>query len=120
MDSAILLAQVSSSGELPGSEFTRSHSIFSDDHGALIAIVLILVAALFVGVKVWFSIRARKRRRRSRNHHRRETTRRETGSGAADSRRKRRQSKSRNPTLAETGGLPPPRPEGQAPRHLEP
>lgn len=89
-----------------------------------LGLVILLVATL------WF-----KGRKNHRHHHRRDretaprntvesTASEEPGEdGEADAhshgrRRRRRAHRSRNPTLAETGGLPPPRPEGQVPHGL--
>jgi len=120
MHSAILLAQASALGESPGAEFTRSRGVFSGDLGALTLIILALIAALFLGVKTWFSLRDRRRRDTDRPRRRRQASSPAPQSGSAGRRRSRRSSAARNPTLSETEGLPPPRPEGQAPRHLEP
>lgn len=120
MLSAILLAQTSSLGESPGAEFTRSRGVFSGELGALTLIILALIAALFLGVRAWFALRDGKRRRSDRPRRRRKSGSPAPQSGDAERRRSRRPSAARNPTLAETEGLPPPRPEGQAPRHLDP
>lgn len=115
MTIAILLAASTPSGETPGSTLTRNQGFFSSDVGALLAVVLGLVAALFLAVKIGFMLRRRKRRQASRSRRQRRE--------AAPRRRAeplRRAHSVRNPTLAETEGLPPRRPEGQAPRHLEP
>ncbi len=101
-------------------------------------LILLLVTAgvglvLLVAFSIWF------KHRRSHRHHHRHAHRRqrvpapgaadpadaddlsedpETGSHHHRRRRRRRDHRSRNPTLAETGGLPPPRPEGQVPPGL--
>ena len=115
MDTAILLAQ----GESPADQFNRSHSVFSGELGVLLMIFLSLFATLFVGVKVWHMLRQGKRRRSGRSRARRKTPS-PNSQPRGVGRRKRRHAEVRNPTLAETEGLPPPRPEGHAPRHLEP
>lgn len=96
--------------------------------------ILIAIGAvgllLILGVVWW----ARRRRSRRRHRHRSASSRpsvppvraesRAEGDAAEASghrhrrRRRRRDHRPRNPTLAETGGLPPPRPEGQTPTGL--
>ena len=103
-------------------------------------VILITVAALgillFSVLTLWVK-RRRSRHRHHRHHHRSEARATQpaenptenaienltepdtaTGSHRHRRRKRRREHRPRNPTLAETGGLPPPRPEGQAPPGL--
>lgn len=101
--------------------------------------LLILVVCSGLGVLLlllafwWWQSRRRHRRHHHHHHRHRSGTSAapeipaegadaaETGDSTAahhHRRRRRRSHRGRNPTLAETGGLPPPRPEGQAPPGL--
>lgn len=101
-------------------------------------IVLIACAALGLvilgSITLWLQSRKHRRHRHRSSHHRggAAATRAtpdpveedESGTSAGTSghshgrRRRRRAHRGRNPTLAETGGLPPPRPDGQVPTGL--
>jgi hypothetical protein len=88
----------------------------NSDNLMLAGIVLALIAILFIGAKLRYS---RKKKRRSPSRRRSEKPNRSTkstmkppGAPPASGSRKRRHAR-RNPTLAETGGLPPSRSEGQ-------
>jgi hypothetical protein len=101
--------------------------------------LLILLVCSGLGVLLLLLVfwwwQGRRRHRRHHHHHRHRSgasaapaAATEGGDAAAETgelatahhhrRRRRRSHRGRNPTLAETGGLPPPRPEGQAPPGL--
>ena len=90
----------------------------------LFGLLLGILALLFLAVRIRYSMRNRRKRRKSRSREQKRIkpqasitqTPPQTRSRSG---RKRRASK-RNPTLAETGGLPPARPEGQAPPEPKP
>jgi FtsZ-interacting cell division protein ZipA len=88
-------------------------------------IVIGAVLLLAVGLLLWASVAYKRRRRRSsshRQHHERklagnasaENAEEERSSHSHRRRKRRREHRPRNPTLAETGGLPPIRPEGSS------
>jgi ABC-type nickel/cobalt efflux system permease component RcnA len=101
-------------------------------------IVLIACAALGLvilgAMTLWLQSRKHRRHRHRSGHHRPEAaaargpaapdeedesgTAAETSEHSHGRRRRRRAHRGRNPTLAETGGLPPPRPDGQVPTGL--
>jgi FtsZ-interacting cell division protein ZipA len=85
-------------------------------------IVIGAVLLVAVGLLLWASVAYKRRRRRS-SSHRQHHEQKSAGKASADSaetrqtshsrrRRRRREHRPRNPTLAETGGLPPVRTEG--------
>lgn len=100
--------------------------------------ILVVCAALGVLLLLlvywWWQARRHHRRHRHHHHHHRHhaqsspTPAPENAEGPTEDspagehrphrRRRRRSHRGRNPTLAETGGLPPPRPEGQPPAGL--
>lgn len=92
----------------------------------LLTVVLIGVGVMVVlGLGILFFRRYWRRRHhhRHRSHAGMSTSHTEAGANVASlhrrrRRRMRREHRQHNPTLAETGGLPPPRPEGQLPPSL--
>ena len=98
--------------------------------------LMVLVACAAIGLVILLAVTLwlRSRRAHRRHHHHRDrgsarpTTEPAEEVETADAvmetehahgrRRRRRAHRGRNPTLAETGGLPPPRPEGQVPPGL--
>jgi hypothetical protein len=94
-------------------------------------LLVVLIAVAGAGLLVLGALTLWLKGRRSRHRHHRRHTRPETLANAVEQteepdelpqrhrrRRRRREHRPRNPTLAETGGLPPPRPQGQAPSGL--
>jgi FtsZ-interacting cell division protein ZipA len=88
-------------------------------------IVVGAVLLVAVGLLLWASVAYKRRRRRSsshRQHHEKklagnasaENAETERSSHSHRRRKRRREHRPRNPTLAETGGLPPIRPEGSS------
>jgi ABC-type nickel/cobalt efflux system permease component RcnA len=86
--------------------------------------LIVIGAALLlaVGLLLWVSVAYKRRRRRS-SSHRQHHEKKLAGNASAENaegershshrrRKRRREHRPRNPTLAETGGLPPIRPEG--------
>ncbi|MBE7499796.1 MAG: LPXTG cell wall anchor domain-containing protein [Verrucomicrobiales bacterium] len=114
----------------PKTELPRTAPGAGEDTMPILIAIGVVGLLLILGV-VWWA-----RRRHSRRQHRRRSVSsrpsvppvraesRAEGDVEATSahrhrrRRRRRDHRPRNPTLAETGGLPPPRPEGQTPTGL--
>ena len=99
---------------LPGSA-----SFVLRDAAVVVGVVLVLAVLLFVGARYYVKHRPSHRRSHpeSSSHHRTPAARAGDGEGAHRHRRRRRRRRgdprSRNPTLAEAGGLPPLRAESE-------
>lgn len=84
--------------------------------------MLVVVIALAVGLLLFFGVYLRHRNKADRAEGR-ELSRFKSGRGEREStgtdgrRRRRRSHRKRNPSLDQTGGLPPPRPEGELPKY---
>ena len=122
--------------DVPGAGMVRTGGYAQELLIVLGAILVVCIGALF-----WFRFARTQRSHRHRHHHHHaadpfpadsppqpdpeaestesfageEEDTDEEGGRSSRRRRKRRDHRGRNPTLAETGGLPPPRPEGTPP-----
>lgn len=116
MPARTVLAQLRPELDKLGGNVGERGGYLDSDSLMLAGVLLALIAILFLGAKINYS-RKKKRRHRSRSKSKaplRQTKPApaeggERRSGASGKRRRAR----RNPTLAETRGLPPPRSEGQ-------
>lgn len=119
-----VLAQADSPLDKLGPRGSQGDNLLGGSFITLGAILFTILALLFLAVKIGYSLRKRRRRRKSRRRERKSSV--IVSSPPEKPVKKRPQSASRrrhakrNPTLAESGGLPPARPEGQAPPEPKP
>jgi len=124
MINCFVLAQADSPLDRLGKGGSRGDTVLGENLLVLALILFGILALLFLAVKIKYSLRRKRGRRKSRRTQAPRTAPIQQRSESQPRKRARSTSRNRsakrNPTLSESGGLPPARPEGQAPPELKP